>query len=1807
MESSFNISVKSAKSRKKRRGNTLEDNIGNKKFAAAKVSSGHFWSLEAGNTTESNSVNMEEECLVEKTSFDHRDSGVFAKEDLEQTLKSSNILTKRTLGKPLEKINFLDNDIDNILLDKPVVFSPSLKNLVNISVRKSFTLDISLDNIVRKSAQKKLVVVRKLFSRINGFGRAFTPSKFAKIVRATFTSKLSLVQTSKKAKETKILVNSDFRKPSGHLDWAVVLKKIPIGTSTETVHAALSEFGIIKSIKMQLVRLWQKAVVEFEQVEHADLVAVYWSILIRKNAVCIARSDVNKELWDARDVYKAFLYTLLVGTNIHDIWDYVALVDGKTCGANLHWSRFVSAKCAGCRKLGHTSLFCPISGKKNVLFGVSLHKILSDLDKSRLAAIYAKHLAPVARPVSFGNVLWVQIADGSSFLSFFVWNVLLKAGSFSEIKSTLLVSLELNNRFAALECSLASLAEHVDMLAKRLETPEPTVSQLSPRRQPLVTPLSQNQGVDIVMSEGSGVATGGETVAGVVVFNPAVISKMEETLNSLSLMIMNLSAKLDNAGSDDIICWHKEKNNLVSIFTESKLKKKVHSWIVNKFDGMWVFTSGLEFGNLGAGVVIVINFSLARHMCKISEVPGQLLSIKLLFRNKLLVLILGLYAGASLTVNESSFVILEGDFNKDGSRKCASFKKCLDFDLVNALGGSSSEKLPTWSNFWGVVKTINYMLISSNLVNAVVSCGVFGVEDYFDIDHQAVSVLVGLGGLLNDRWKYNCKDASAIKWTKFKDNITANSAMFHDKFLATKMHLDLDAMWAALCKVLCLLAEAIFKRKWFKNYDHVFVRELSKFHKLELLKSLDSVNASVIKSLFLSGSLFNAIRSVLFKVKKLYCSSKISEVVRIRKSRIRLVIDKRIENFELNKGHTIRNVLEHPFYKVTLDHLVVDDELVLEPNLVRTKINVIMEEWTRKHNMVSGVLDSLEYVFDEAFSGVMCSIDFNKMSDVISILLNKKAAGLSGISNELWKHCNRSVLDMLLVLLNSCLNCILMNTYPIVLIKMACKILFKILSDRISSVCSRFDVLKRDNFSVLKGTTTQFPIFAIRSVIENALEKNCELWLVLQDMQKTYDSVGWEHLRASLVRIKMCDRFIRFFGSIHNGQANRVMIDFGLTDEYQVHDGLDQGEVFLPLFWHIFYDPLLCEVKRQESVYEYRLDSYFVTRTGCFEFRAGLTSFLAAGAFVNDTIWINDISINNDKMVAIPINCRGLSKPSLTRAQLDVRFFTNLVLRKTISNKQFLYLVLAVLHPIVTYRTQFSFVSLNVCMKWDTIICKSLKSKSGLLFDFPNDAIHHFFLYNLKSFKQVQAESKSASIVSFANSVVFSWCPHHSLLYPFCININPLDNFLAGIVWIFLGCDLSLGGLCYGIAFVKQLCNRAGSVFKWKTFKWWKRLNSWGPISHWFDVSVYFLNDFEPSSVRNLLLPEVGLPSVLESCEFKIVCSHLLEVDSDHLFLFMDGSLSGLGTLGMKAAAAVFFEDINLSLGVEVSGLVSSTMAELQAIALTLECVPSSCSINLFSNSQAALNACKSESRLICPDFRNQCWIEHCHIVNVIHQKNLDINWVKVKGHSGVLGNEQADAFAGAAVLSNMHLPHMINECFLKASGTIILHANVDWFKSSLVWHPDLHLAAGFTSAHIAGLRTYFMKALHHHFLVAVHKCLYNRGYLSVICLFCGNVEISDHVFSCPFDAASCTQLVEVYAFVWEALHAKHQAVMEKGGMILCNSSVLVLISGLLSVLLASVVRLLGIADAFGMGFGFCKSCLFFADISNVVSVHISA
>ncbi|KAG9288899.1 hypothetical protein G9A89_019521 [Geosiphon pyriformis] len=620
---------KAVASRKKRKSGVLEESIDNK-GVVAKTLGARSWGSETDDTTESENINMEEECLVEKTSIDYDDNGTFVGEDSDQTPKGLHVKTKKVLGKPLGVIDYNTVDAEDNVLDDSLLLSPPLpvKPSVQVPVHKFFILDIDLVAVAGKSFQKKVNFVRKIFSSVNGFGGAFTSSKFGGIIWASFTFEKVIMAAAQLANNRGVVVNTDLKHSvNNHMNQAIVLKKIPVETSVEAVHAAISEFG-------------------------ADFLTAEWSILIGKDAVCMAWTDVDKKTWDARDEFRALLYILPMSTNAHDLWDFIGSIGGKTCviecssgsliqamvntsvikGVGLRWSHLTAVLCSIYKTSSHTSLTCHTAGVSSS--PRSKRAPFSAQDQFCLAKIYEKKSAPISHPLAFGGKTWAFVVGRP--LPIVSFGGLAQSGSISYGKPFPTVNGELKDCLKNIESSLVSLTGQIGELAKRLDLFMLAVSQSSPGCQLPVTPPSQNQGEDIVMEVGLGDATSDKTAAILGLTASSEVVKLENMLEDLSASVMSLSACLDSlkfatcnvhglnnsVKQDDVIRWHKDMDNLVSIFMESKLKGKVCPWLADKFD--------------------------AKHVCKISEMPGRLLSIKLLFKNKLSMSILGLYAGASL-------------------------------------------------------------------------------------------------------------------------------------------------------------------------------------------------------------------------------------------------------------------------------------------------------------------------------------------------------------------------------------------------------------------------------------------------------------------------------------------------------------------------------------------------------------------------------------------------------------------------------------------------------------------------------------------------------------------------------------------------------------------------------------------------------------------------------------------------------------------------------------------------------------------------------------------------------------------------------------------------------------------------------------------------------------------------------------------------------------------------------------------------------------------------------------------------------
>ncbi|KAG9299249.1 hypothetical protein G9A89_013897 [Geosiphon pyriformis] len=688
-----------------------------------------------------------------------------------------------TVGSPLSSINYDMNDEKEVSLPSHLSFSlekvwvdPKIvKSQVEVAMKKLFTLDINLSAVEGKSATAKTQKAASL------------------------------------ARENNIIVNSDLKKQGICSDRAVVIKKILMDTLKEIIVAAVSEFGQVVSIRVQLIGLWQKAVVEFAESSQTDQLAAKWSFLIGKDSVRVVKAVGDCETWASRDWYKALLFTLPVGTMAYDLGDLLSEAGEKTCvinqsldtgnrvccavvcfendeilesafctepifgGVKLFWTRLDLVWCKRYEKLGHSVLECDAEISASTKLSKSFKRVVSNENHLQLAKLYTKKGVPISRLAVFSGKSWAQVvflvslsdgshpSSGSGFGSSFG-----ASGVVGHSSPVVSVNSYLETRFAFLERSLELLTNKVSGIVNKLDNLNLVPMALTFSSQPSVILVMANVefGSDMVLDDpkpvalpsfsvSSGVSNLGSSSLKILT---SKVGCLKSKLMALEALICSVLKKLDQvcAGSgsaNDIVRWHVNSGNDISIIMETK------------FPDVHIFTSGLDASSSGASMAVIMNSSVIQHVLKIDKISGQLISIQLLFKGKLLVTILGIYAGASAsvcfgqafavnsmitsTINSSSFVILSGDFNELDTKKSTSLRKCVDLGLVNSFKGHSLASSPMWSNSRGVKKVIDYIFVSENLVFALMKWDIGMVLEFFNTDHKMISVSIGLGGLFD--------------------------------------------------------------------------------------------------------------------------------------------------------------------------------------------------------------------------------------------------------------------------------------------------------------------------------------------------------------------------------------------------------------------------------------------------------------------------------------------------------------------------------------------------------------------------------------------------------------------------------------------------------------------------------------------------------------------------------------------------------------------------------------------------------------------------------------------------------------------------------------------------------------------------------------------------------------------------------------------------------------------------------------------------------------------------------------------------
>src|SRR6185437_8605634 len=225
-----------------------------------------------------------------------------------------------------------------------------------------------------------------------------------------------------------------------------------------------------------------------------------------------------------------------------------------------------------------------------------------------------------------------------------------------------------------------------------------------------------------------------------------------------------------------------------------------------------------------------------------------------------------------------------------------------------------------------------------------------------------------------------------------------------------------------------------------------------------------------------------------------------------------------------------------------------------------------------------------------------------ELKETIENSPNNKAPGPLAIPDEVIKHLPENALHFLLKILNACLqieivpdqwlnsniwlipkkdryNYDLNYIRPIMLIDHVRKILTKIINNKLMTPIMHYEVLSPLNFAAFPGQSTSQPLSNLTHILEDARTGNKEIWALAQNMSKAFDTVHIPTLEKALKKIKILEKIIGLLLYLLTNRRNRVITDLDLTRPYEVEDGIDQGEIFSPLLWKIYYNPLISRIQ----------------------------------------------------------------------------------------------------------------------------------------------------------------------------------------------------------------------------------------------------------------------------------------------------------------------------------------------------------------------------------------------------------------------------------------------------------------------------------------------------------------------------------------------------------------------------------------------------------------------------------------------------
>lgn len=209
------------------------------------------------------------------------------------------------------------------------------------------------------------------------------------------------------------------------------------------------------------------------------------------------------------------------------------------------------------------------------------------------------------------------------------------------------------------------------------------------------------------------------------------------------------------------------------------------------------------------------------------------------------------------------------------------------------------------------------------------------------------------------------------------------------------------------------------------------------------------------------------------------------------------------------------------------------------------------------------------------------------------------------------------------------------------------KIIAKVMAERMKLVLHT--VIKDDQTGFVPGRNINENVITFLETQDFMLNNQKSGFAFLADIEKAFDSVCRDFLQASLLKLNFGPFFIRWFLTLHNKSAARLIINGHFSEPFSILSSVRQGCPWAPLLFLVATEPLACNIRT--SNIGIQLPNAKLSYRG---YADDTCCYLANTAEISSLLEIfqtyeevSGLKLNDTKSSVLPLgNSDGMNKPS---------------------------------------------------------------------------------------------------------------------------------------------------------------------------------------------------------------------------------------------------------------------------------------------------------------------------------------------------------------------------------------------------------------------------------------------------------------------------------------------------------------------------------------------------------------------------------